>query len=197
MKVNTFRNTATLAFSVAFAAAVMAQSPSPQTPQTPPTTRPAPETQQRQDNLKSMIGKSVTLSGCLAEEKAVTGQTPNVTERAGAAPDYILTNVQVKASAPAAAATTGAPQTPSAAGTTGGLMPAMKVKLKQVDNDEMRANLNKRLEVTGHLQAAKAPSTGVAGAVSEVARGGGPNEPLPEVHVTNVRALDQTCTPTR
>ena len=163
-----------------------------------------------------MIGKTVTLSGCLAEEKAVTGQTPNVTERVGTAPDYILTNVQVNTSAstsgasaapsaggtPTAGTTPSATGTPSAgsasaAGTTGGAMAAMKVKLKQVDNDEMRANLNKRVEVTGHLQAAKAPSTGVAGAVSEAARGGGPNEPLPEVHVTNVRALAQPCTPTR
>jgi hypothetical protein len=70
-----------------------------------------------------------------------------------------------------------------------------KVKLKQVDNDEMRTNLNKRVEATGRLQAAQAPSTGVAGAAEEAARGGGPNQPLPELHVTNVRVLDQPCTP--
>lgn len=213
MKVNAFRNAATVALSMAFAGAVFAQgspqsSPQPPTPQTPPTTAaPQQDTRQMPSGLRGMDGQTVTVTGCLMQEKNVAGQTPNPTERAGIAPDYILTNVQMRSASPGAAGAPGTPATPSTPPTTGAPGAAASagadspagagtnVKLKEVDNDQMRANLNKRIEVTGRFQAAPAPSGAVVGAAETVARGGGENKPLPEVHVTNVRVLNEPCTP--
>lgn len=215
MKVNAFRSAATVAFSVAFAGVMFAQS-SPQSspPQStpPPTTRPQTDSQQdRQSGTRGMDGQTVTVTGCLAQEKSVAGQTPNVAERAGVTPDYILTNVQMRSAAPSASGATGAPGAPGSRPTTGapgstgtppsatgapgaaaagaaGAAGATNVRLKEVDNDQMRANLNKRVEVTGRFEAAPEATAGAA--VTP-----GPNKPIPEVHVTNVRALNEPCTP--
>ncbi|HUE88847.1 MAG TPA: hypothetical protein VMO26_22445 [Vicinamibacterales bacterium] len=205
MKRNAFRNAATLAFSVTFAGAVMAQNPSPQTPQTPTTPQTRPDTQ-KQDNLRNMIGQTVTVSGCLAQDRASAGATPG-TERAGADSDFILTNVQVRSGAPTPGATetpstTGTPGTPGSASAAGG----MKIKLKSTDDAKLKENLNKRVEVTGRLEAGSSdtttrpgtpgapgtPGTPEAGAPS-AARGS--MDTMPELQVSNVRVLEQACTP--
>jgi hypothetical protein len=217
MNLKAVRNAATFACSIAMAGVMFAQD------QPPGQQRPA--TPGAQGNLQSMIGQTVTVTGCLAQESSVAGQTPNVAERAGVAPDYILTNVQLRSASPSGA--TGAPGTTGAAGATGATgtpgapAPAagptggagMSVKLKQVDNDEMRQNLNKQVEITGRLQAASSGATGasgasgatgatgagerVTGAAGAAMRGGGPNQSLTELHVTTVRALNQPCTPSK
>lgn len=249
MNVKLFRRAAALSLSVALGGVVAAQSSSPQqqpTPQQKPTPQ-ATAGHDQHGGLHGMVGQTVTLTGCVAQERDVPGQTPNVTERAGVAPDYILTNVQMASASPSATATPAAPgTTPSTTVTpaTPAAVPAPEasteskamshagaqttVKLKQVDNDQMRANLNKQVEITGRVQmaseshmaghtpsatdkpSATAPAgtpgttgtgTGagerVAGAAGSMMRGGGPNEPLPEVHVTSVRVLNQACTPAK
>ena len=199
MKTNAFRNAATLVFSVTFAGAVMAQSPSPQTPQTQPptpqTTRPSPQTQPGQDNLKGLIGQTVTVTGCVAQASASTGQTPS-TQPAGAASDFILTNVQVRSGAPTPGATTtpGTPSTPGATGTTGAAG-GMKIKLKETANVQLRENLNKRVEVTGRLQAASSATPGTPETSKPGATGSSSMDAMPELQVSNVRVLEQSCTP--
>lgn len=215
MKSNAFRNAATLAFSVTFAGAMMAQSPSPSTPQTP---QPTPQTTRpdtdRQDSLKGMIGQTVTLSGCLAREGASAGTTPSTpgtpgtpgTQPTGTDANFVLTNVQVRSGAPTpgtdSPSTTGAPSAPAD--------PSMKVKLKATGTTELSENVNKRVEVTGRLQEASAstsdrpgttpgtpgtpgapgtPETGAPGAMSHSM------DKTPELQVTNVRVLEQSCTP--
>ena len=197
MNLKAFRNAATVACSVAMAGVMFAQ-------EQPPGQRPA--TPGSQGSLQSMVGQTVTVTGCVAQEASVPGQTPNVAEKAGIAPDFILTNVQVRSAAPSGA--TDAPATPPAAAAGAAAAgPGASVKLKQVDNDQMKENLNKQVEVTGRVQAPSSsgpPAPGAAGAGERVAgaagsamRGGGPNQPLPELQVTSVRPLNQACTPSK
>ncbi len=246
MKLTACKNAATLAFSVAFAGAVMAQSPTPQTPQQPPTTpqtRPAPGSQQGgQDNLRGMIGQTVTVSGCLTQDRASAGQatmpTPGTTgtpgtpgapgtERTGAASamasGFVLTNVQMRSGAPTPGATdtpstTGTPSPTGAAGAMAGAG-GTKLKLKASGTTDLSENVNKRVEVTGRLEAASdhsgmthtpgttpgtpgtpgapvapgAPGTPETGAPSVSARGAMGS--MPELQVSNVRVLEQACTP--
>ena len=166
MKRNAFRNAAALAFSVTLAGAVMAQTPSPQTPQTPPpttpqTTRPSPDTP-RQDSLKNMIGQTVTVSGCLASASGSGGAAP-----AGASSDFVLTNVQLRSGAPTAGATPGATPgapstgTPSTSGATGSSN--TKLKLKETGAAKLSENVNKRVEVTGKLEAGSSSTAPTSG----------------------------------
>jgi hypothetical protein len=209
MKRNAFRNAAALAFSVTLAGAVMAQTPSPQTPQTPPpttpqTTRPSPDSP-RQDSLKNMIGQTVTVSGCLASASGSGGTTPGAP--AGASSDFVLTNVQLRSGAPTAGATPGATPgspstgTPSTAGATGSSN--TKLKLKETGAAKLSENVNKRVEVTGKLEAgssstAPRPETtpGAPGAPEPGApRTSGSDDAMPELQVASVKVLEQTCTP--
>ena len=204
MNLKAFRHAATFSFSVAMAGVMFAQGP----PQGQPDT--SRQAGQPKAGLHAMQGQTVTVTGCLAQEQTVAGQTPNVTERAGVAPDYVLTNVQMRSASP-----TGTTATPSAPGAPGATdapgaaagSPGVSVKLKQVDNDQMRANVNKRIEVTGRIQAADPSSTTggtptgagerVAGAAGSAMRGGGANQPLTELHVSSVRVLNEACTPSK
>jgi hypothetical protein len=218
MKSNAFRNAATLAFSVTFAGAMMAQSPSPSTPQTP---QPTPQTTRpdtdRQDSLKGMIGQTVTLSGCLAREGASGGATTGTpgtpgtpgTQPTGTDANFVLTNVQVRSGAPTPGTDSPSPTgTPSAPRTAGAA--DMKVKLKASGTTDLSENVNKRVEVTGRLQEASSsmsdrpgttpgspgtpgapgtPETGAPGAMSHSM------DKMPELQVSNVRVLEQSCTP--
>jgi hypothetical protein len=204
MRVNAFRNAATLAFSVTFAGVVMAQSPSPQTPQQPPTTpqttRPSPDPQQRQDSLKNLIGQTVTVSGCLARADS-SGQTTTAA-LAGAGSDFVLTNVQVRSGAPTPGATT--PSTPAATTSpeTSGASSTMKIKLKESGTAKLSENLNKRVEVTGRLEAGSSSSMARPGTTpgtpgtpeTGAPRTGGSADSMPEMQVSSVRVLEQSCT---
>jgi hypothetical protein len=194
MNMNAFRHAATLAFSVAFAGAVMAQSPSPQTP--PQTPRSPAEAQQGLDNLKNMMGQTVTVSGCLAREGAA-GET-TTTAPAGTSGDFVLTNVQMRSSAPTPGATapSGTPAMPGAADSK------MRIKLKESGTAKLGENVNKRVEVTGRLEAGSSspmarpgttpgtPEKPEAGAPRTMAAG-----MMPELQVSNVRVLEEACTP--
>jgi hypothetical protein len=233
MKVNLLRPAATLACSAALAGTLLAQSssPSPASPQD--AARPGLQATQ---DLRSMDGQTVTLSGCLMAESSVPGQTPNPAERAGIAPDYILSNPHVRSAAPSGAAgaaapgapgatgtpgTTGAPGTTDTTGTTGAAAGAASgisggtvrhggtnVKLTSVDNDQMRQNLNRQVEVTGRLSmhtgaggatgttattgtTAATGATGASGATGAMAGG----RSLPELRVQSIRVLGESCTP--
>ena len=211
MKLNAFRNAATLAFSVTFAGGVMAQEP-PQPPQptptpTPQATRPAPD-RPGQENLRSMIGQTVTVSGCLAQDTA-SGAQPT-----GASSNFVLTNVQVRSGAPTPGATE--PSTPPSSAGTPSAAGGTKIKLKASGSNDLKENLNKRVEVTGRLEAPSGmtdrPGTtpGAPGAPGTPGTPGTPGRPepgapgaaagrsmdaMPELQVSNVRVLAQSCTP--
>jgi hypothetical protein len=200
MKVNAFRNAATLAFSVTFAGVVMAQSPTPQTPApTPQTTRPSPDTQPRQDSLKNMIGQTVTVSGCLAQDASSGATTATPAAPAAAGSNFVLTNVQMRSGAPTPGETT-----PSTSGTTpapaAGATSSMKIKLKESATAKLGENLNKRVEVTGRLEAGASTSTTRPGTTPGTPETGAPRttgaaaDAVPEMQVSSVRVLEQTCT---
>src|SRR5262245_38718948 len=80
----------------AFAAASMtmqAQTPqNPPTPQSPDNPRPTiTDTQTR----ATPANPTITISGCLKEEKDVPALKPSAVERAGVTDDYVLTDVKI------------------------------------------------------------------------------------------------------
>jgi hypothetical protein len=184
MKVKAIGLAATLASTVAFATVVTSQGTS--SPPQPPTTQSGSAAAGAQQDLRGMDGQTVTVSGCLKTEESVPGQKPNIAERAGVAPDYILTDVQARSASPS-----GGGGGAAAAGAPGAASSAMNVKLTKVDNDKMRENLNKQVEVTGRLNAKGA--TGTAGAAASAATGGS-SKALPELEVQSIRVTGQTCT---
>ena len=136
-----------------------------------------------------MDGQTVTLSGCLKAEGTAPGTTPNPAERVGVAPDYVLSNPQVKSASPASAA--GAPGAPAAGAAAAAAAPSpMNVKLTSVDNDQMRQNVNRQIEVTGQLSmgAAKSGEARAGAAITGAA-------PMPELKVQSLRVLGESCTP--
>jgi hypothetical protein len=201
MKVNAFRNAATLAFSVTFAGVVMAQSPTPQTPApTPQATRPSPDTQPRQDSLKNMIGQTVTVSGCLAQEGTTGATTTTPAAPAAAGSNFVLTNVQMRSGAPTPGATTPPATGTTPAPATGAAASSMKIKLKESATAKLGENLNKRVEVTGRLEAGASTSTARPGTTPGTPETGAPRttaaaaDAVPEMQVSSVRVLEQTCT---
>jgi hypothetical protein len=177
-----------------------------QTPSQPSTSR-----QTSQPGLQGLDGQTVTVTGCLMREADVPGRQPTPTERAGVLPDFILTNVQVKSASPSGESPSGgaAGTRPGAASAAGGT----NIKLVKVDNDEMKANVNRQVEVTGRLdvdggamggtRTGTPGTTGAPGAKPGTEATGGTrtgagakdqDRPLPELEVQSVRATGQPCT---
>ena len=173
----------------------LAQQPTTQ----PPTTQQQPR---QQSALHALDGQTVTVTGCLKREADVAGQQPSAPERAGILPDFILTNVQVKTASPGGA--TAGRETAPAASASG-----MNIKLVRVENDEMKANLNRQVEVTGRIDATPGPGTASGTTAERPRTGTGTETPgrsqtgqrdrdeLPELEVQSVRVTNQTCTPAK
>lgn len=166
----------------------LAQQPTTQ----PPTTQQQPRSP---SGLQALDGQTVTATGCLKREADVPGQEPSAPERAGIMPDFVLTNVQVRSASPGGG-TPGreAAPAPSAGGTN--------IKLVRVDNDEMTANLNRQVEVTGRIDATpgprigtERPRTGTGGTETTGRTPTRGDDELPELEVQSVRVTSQTCTP--
>jgi hypothetical protein len=138
-----------------------------------------------------MDGQTVTVTGCLKTEESVPGQRPNVAERVGVTPDYILTNVQARSASPGGAAATGAAGAGATAAAGAAAPSAMNVKLTKVDNDKMRENLNKQVEVTGRFSAKDGGSAGAAASAAT----GGSTQALSEIEVQSLRVTGESCTP--
>jgi hypothetical protein len=95
-----------------------AQNPNPPSTQTPstqpptassPATRPAP-------NTAANRSVTVTMTGCLYNERDVPGRTPNVAEKAGVLEDYILAEARMANTAAAADHGGAAPATATSTG---------------------------------------------------------------------------------
>jgi hypothetical protein len=157
-----------------------------------PTTTPTQQPQAKQ-------GATTTLAGCVYREKDVPGRAPNVAERAGVLEDYILAEI-----APKPDTATSPTSTPGVAGTSGTAQPKMvsMYKLELIADEQLRAVVGKRVEVTGKIDAEAGDSTGRTGATpptSTTDRAVGRDRiDLPEFEVTSIREVPGTCpaTPT-
>jgi hypothetical protein len=122
------------AVMVSTALTMSAQAPqTPPTPQTPTTS--SAQTQPRTGNTD----QTITISGCLKEEKDVPGLKPNVAERAGVTNDFVLTNVKI-----------------AGGSTVQGFSVASKYEVEGIAEAEMKKHLNHQVELTGKVKQAPA-----------------------------------------
>ena len=178
------------------AAAVMAMSIASvgaQTPQQPPTQPPTtqtPTTQTPAPTTAAQATATTTIQGCVYKEQDIPGRSPNVAEKAGVMEDYILV-----ASANASGATAGTSGTTGTAGTTGGAMAGTKAyKLEKVADEQLRAVVGKRVEVTGRVDAERGDTaTGTASTPARDANVGPDKIELPEFEVTSMKEVAGTC----
>jgi hypothetical protein len=139
--------TATIsALTVASALTLNAQAPQAPSPQTPAPQAPAPResatSPQHPDAQATTAGQTITITGCLKQEKDVAGLTPNPAERVGVAEDYVLTGVKMAASS-----------------AVSGLGVADRYEVEGVDNSELKKHVDHQVELTGTITQATATST--------------------------------------
>ena len=85
--------------AMAAAASMTLDAQAPQsapTPQSPD--RPQPDAATQVPNRAMPANATITISGCLKEEKDVAGLKPSAVERAGITEDYVLTDVKMSPS---------------------------------------------------------------------------------------------------
>lgn len=124
--------------------------------QTPTTQQPQQQTGQRggdQQRAGSGGDQTVTITGCLREEKDVPGRTPNVAERAGMGADYILTNVKM-----------------GQGSSTSGIGLAQMYEVDGLPDAELKKHINHQVEVVGKLPMRS--GTGMSGAGRDTTGGG-------------------------
>ncbi len=192
------------------AAAVMAMSISSlgaQTPQQPPTQPTQPPTSQAPATATTPTQSmaTTTIQGCVYKEQDVPGRSPNIAERAGVMEDYILVPSTDTASATAGTSGSTPPATAGTSGTaTSGMKAHKAFKLEKIEDEQLRAVVGKRVEVTGRVDAERgdrAATSTAAGTTGAPARDNsmGPDQiELPEFEVTSMREVAGTCpaTPT-
>ena len=124
-------NFAIAAFVVAGALAINAQTGSGSGSGTGQTSG-----QRGSDQQRAGAGEqTVTITGCLREEKDVPGRTPNPAERVGMGEDYILTNVKMAQGSP-----------------TSGIGLAQMYQIEGIDDSELKKHVGHQIEVQGRLQ---------------------------------------------
>jgi hypothetical protein len=173
----------TAVVAASFGTAMAAQTPSgSQTPATPSTSATSAEK-----------GTTTTLTGCVYREKDVPGRAPNVAEKSGVLEDYILAEVKPSASA-SAGSTTGTSGTTGAAGTTTP-KPGAMYKLEKIADEQLRAAVGKRVEVTGRIDAERTDATSATGAstTSTDRAIGHDTVNLPEFEVSSMKQVSGSC----
>jgi hypothetical protein len=158
-----------------------------------------PGTRMEREPHPSAKAPTATIAGCVYREDDVPGRTPNVAERAGVLEDYILAVVDQPEAA------TGSPgSTPGATGTSGtpsGLTrTGAMYKLEHESDEELRALVGKRVEVTGKIDAEADDTSdrpaGTTGAAPGRDTGLGPDRiELAEFEVSSIREVAGTCPP--
>ena len=109
-----------------------AQDPQrPATPQQPDN--PQPPAMQT-PNRATPATPSITITGCLKDEKDVPGLNPNVVERAGITEDYILTEVKMS---------------PSSA--VSGIGVSTRYEIEGIAEAELKKHVNHQVELTGQV----------------------------------------------
>jgi hypothetical protein len=128
---------------------------------------------------------STTLTGCVYKEKDVPGRAPNVAERAGVMEDYILAELTPPRQPVGTSGSASAPAT--------GTM----YKLEHAKDEELKAMVGKRVEVTGRIDAEAGDTTGrppASAQTSPTDRAIGRDKiDLPEFEVTSIREVAGTC----
>jgi glucose/arabinose dehydrogenase len=123
-----------IAIAALATASVTLGAQAPQTPSTPqPPDNPQPTAMQT-PNRATPANPSITITGCLKEEKDVPALKPNVAERAGITEDYILTNVKMS---------------PSSA--VSGIGVSTKYEIEGIAEAELKKHLNHQVELTGQV----------------------------------------------
>jgi hypothetical protein len=152
----------------------------------------APATSSAQTSAGAEKGTTV-LTGCVYREKDVPGRAPNVAEKAGVLEDYILAEVKPSASA-GAASSTGTSGTTGNAGTTTTKRGAM-YKLEKIADEQLRAAVGKRVEVTGRIDAEAGDATTATGAsTTPTDRAiGHDTVNLPEFEVSSMKQVSGSC----
>jgi hypothetical protein len=169
-----------------------AQAPT-QSPQQPGGNQPG-ATQSRPTTPQA---GTMTLTGCLYQERDVPGQSPNVAERAGIGEDFILVEMpagaqsQTGAAAGAQAGQTGAQAgqstTAGRAGQVAGLATGRMWQIDDLDNDRLTPLAGKRVEVVGRAEDSEDARPGTA------ARQTPGETELPDFSATSIREVPGTC----
>ena len=116
-----------------------------QAPQSVPTPQP-PDNRQptiTQTPTRALpANPTMTIAGCLQQEKDVPGLQPNVAERAGVTEDYILTNVKMSPSS-----------------SVSGIAVSTKYEIEGIAEAELKKHLNHQVELTGQITQAEPTSS--------------------------------------
>jgi hypothetical protein len=166
-----------------FGTAMAAQAPAgSQTPATPPA----------QTSAGAEKGTTV-LTGCVYREKDVPGRAPNVAEKSGVLEDYILAEVKPGASA-SAGSSTGTSGTTGISGTTTPKAGAM-YKLEKIADEQLKAAVGKRVEVTGRIDAEAGDAKSATGATTTPTDRavGHDTVNLPEFEVSSMKQISGSC----
>lgn len=139
-----------------------AQTPTPSSPQTP---APKPSMTQPATPSAAQAGATMTIVGCLKEEKDVAGLKPNVAERAGITEDYILTSVKA---APGSAVS--------------GLALGAMYEIEGIAEAELKKHLNHQVEIQGRIEASDVAPTGDRD-----------RKDVPDFNATSLKMLAATC----
>jgi len=173
-----------LAATAAAAQTPRSQDPPPQNPTQQRPVPPANPPADRADRARQDQARTVTVEGCVVREADVPGRTPTVTERAGIAEDYILTNAKViRGVAPSI---TTKPTTTGAVGTGGERTPTM-FEIVGIGGSELKKHVNRRVRIDGVFEQMDKATT----SADTSARTGY----LVELRGTTIRAVAGECGP--
>jgi hypothetical protein len=180
---------AVMAMSIASLGAQTPQQPPTQPPTTQPPTTQTPATATAAQNMAT-----TTIQGCVYKEQDIPGRSPNVAEKAGVMEDYILVAAPAGMSATAGTSGTTPPATAGTTGTAGTMSGTKAYKLEKVADEQLRAVIGKRVEVTGRVDAEKGDTaTGTASTPARDANVGPDKIELPEFEVTSIKEVEGTC----
>jgi hypothetical protein len=135
-----------------------------------PPSRPQPAP----DRTRPASSLPATVEGCLHREADVPTCKPNVAERAGIAEDYILTDSRIVKG-------TG----PTANENAGSYTKAAMFDVQGLSADQLKSNLNKRVQIDGSIEHAER--------AQQAPRGDPSDDPLVELNGKTIRPVSGDC----
>lgn len=165
---------AAVVLALGLSTALAAQNPPP-----PPTQPPAQPPAASQPAMAP--AQTVTVEGCLVNEKDVPGRAPNPAEKAGVMEDFILTSARVKS--PGSAAPT-AEQPTGTSGVKGSMF-----EIRGLESSRLKEFVGQRVEIVGKLD----PKDVSERAREKASPAGEPAGDLPELQATSIKKIEGTC----